>query len=153
MLSMLLHKCWSLKMISQNPWVYKGILKALILLHCFFFSKILTLYMCFQKNTLCSSWFWHEDKILLQVWHTTLNFFYTQSKQTPRMNSWVYFKRKPSVCTRLVLTSSIFKCLITYPLCLYRGFLENHLMLWPFFHERLYCLQSFLMRTSMFINI
>ena len=67
-----------------------------------------------------------ENKILSQVWHTTLNLFYTLSKQTPLMNSWVYFKRKPSVCTRLVLTSSIFKCLITYPLCLYSCFLENH---------------------------
>ena len=41
----------------------------------FYFSKILTLYMCFQQNTLCSSWFSQKSKILLQVWHTTLNLF------------------------------------------------------------------------------
>ena len=91
----------------------------------FYFSKILTLYMCFQQNTLCSSWF--SEKIRFYYRFDILPLiFYTQSKQTLLMNSWVYFKRKPSVCTRLVLTSSIFKCLITYPLCLYRGFLENH---------------------------
>ena len=26
----------------------------------FYFSKILILYMCFQQNTLCSSWFWEK---------------------------------------------------------------------------------------------
>ena len=26
----------------------------------FYFSKILTLYMCFQQDTLCSSWFWEK---------------------------------------------------------------------------------------------
>ena len=92
----------------------------------FYFSKILTLYMCFQQNTLCSSWFWEKIRFYYRFDILPLIFFKHNLNKHPEWNSWVYFKRKPRVCTRLVLTSSIFKCLITYPLCLYRGFLQNH---------------------------
>ena len=43
-------------------------------LHCFFSQKSLTFYL-FLQNTLCSSWFWETNKILLEVWHNILNFF------------------------------------------------------------------------------
>ena len=97
MLSMLLHKCWSLKMISQNPWVDKGILKTIIFLDCFIFQNSNSLYVFSTKYSVFLMVL-RKNKILSQVWHTTLNFFYTQSIQTPQMNSWVYFKRKPSIC-------------------------------------------------------
>ena len=49
----------------------------------FYFSKILIFYMCFRKNTLCSSWFWEKIRFYYRFDIPPLIFFTHNLNKNP----------------------------------------------------------------------
>ena len=157
---MVLHECWSLKMISQNPWVYKGIIKTLILSLCFIFQNF-KLFICFLHNTLCYLWFWEKNKILLEVWQNNLNIVTHNLNKHP---SWIHeFILKE----RLVYIQDLFKPVVFYKFkykfpVFVQGLFGKPLMLWPFewkpvlftklSHENKYVYKYIIQTSLMFSN-
>ena len=96
----------------------------------FYFSKF-KLFICFLHNTLCYLWFWEKNKILLEVWHNTLNIVTHNLNKHP---SWIHeFILKE----RLVYIQDLFKPVVFYKFkykfpVFVQGLFGKPLMLWPF---------------------